>query len=101
MYHPDLSGYHICVMLNTAQEYFSQKLLCGEKENGLQEGSAGKSALLWGNFSPLSAFLYPLGFYAFLLCRNPPVAPVRPAFRALLLQHGTGSFITWLLNSGH
>lgn len=49
--------------------------------------------------------LYQLSFILLVFMHScfvrPPVAPVRPAFRALLLQHGTGSFITWLLNSGH
>lgn len=46
MYHPDLSSDRICVMLDTAQEDYRQKLLCGEKVNHLREGYAGESALV-------------------------------------------------------
>lgn len=44
--------------------------------------------------------LYQLSFIL-LVFMHPPAVPVWSAFSALLLQHGTGSFITWLLNSGH
>lgn len=49
--------------------------------------------------------LYQLFFILLVFMRScfvhPPAGPVQSAFSALLLQHGTGSFITWLLNSGH
>lgn len=68
MYCLDLSSYHICTMLNTAQEDYRQKLLCGEKVNRLQEGYAGESALSQGNFPPFSVLLHSLVFCSFLLC---------------------------------